>query len=625
MDRERVSTYLNHSQATDSWQVAYIRSPTWVDEGGAPYRPMGAMAVSSTHAQLGHSDLVHPLEMDIGLILEALESLTQTTGFRPTEIQVADPDLAERIRQPFAADTAVTCCDDLPLIGELVEAMTKRLTENEPFEPIIQVPGVEIEHIRRFADAALAFSDAVVWERLESVDIIEIEAPRPSPDVRFGCVLGAEGQYGLGFAAERRLLEFDETEPGRAFDALAGDCLWSVTFHEPWEIPIVEHDAWLDHDLAIDFGGRIPAAIRYGPKRRVRRASPRMLAFFEAMFHALAWATDDELDSGSWSTTVETSEGPLELSLSLPDLLAPPPAASGGDKTLHPLRDTLRIDGITKMLSEREFASAEEMQAFLDANVVGREVPPPRIDTPQDEARELALEAMGVPGRRGIAMARRALAIDPDCAYAHLALAERSRTYISAADRFKRAMKAATKTLGEEIFLQKEGRFWVIPETRPYLHASAGYADSLVELGHPEEALTQYTKILRLNEMDNLGVRGRIVPLLVELGRAEAAAEILARFPDDTLVPTLYNRALVAFWRDGDDDNARTHLTDAVRRNRYVPEILLDRLPLPDNLSMAPTVGSIDEAGTYLTYAAEAWETVPGAMTWLDEVCSARR
>ena len=64
--------------------------------------------------------------------------------------------------------------------------------------------------------------------------------------------------------------------------------------------------------------------MQYGPKRRVRRASPKMLAFFEGLFRALAETTEEQLDPGAWETVVETSQGRLALSLSLPVLLGEP-------------------------------------------------------------------------------------------------------------------------------------------------------------------------------------------------------------------------------------------------------------------------------------------------------------
>jgi tetratricopeptide (TPR) repeat protein len=586
----------------DTWQVAYIRSPTWVDEGGFPYRPWGALAVSEEHNLIGHSDLVHPGELKIDLMLAAMDSLADVTGTRPAVIEVQDFDLAAQLKTSLN-DTTITIerREDLPLIREPMEAMTRKLTEGEPFEAIVKIPGVEIEHVRGFADAAASFHRAQVWEQLESNDIIEVSEPRPEPNVRFACVLGGNGQFGLGFAAERRLLELDETNPDRAFEQLAHDSLWSVTFHEPWEVPIIEHDAWLDHDLATDADGRIPAAVLYGPNRRIRRASPRMLAFFEAVFRTLSETTEDELDSGKWTRVVETSLGPLDLALSLPDLVSSTQSTTNGFRAGGQRRQT-----------PPEYRSQEP--------------PSSPVDNPREEALELALASMDAPGRRGVAMARRALARDPDCAQAHLALARRARGHEVAADRYRTAMRAAAQNLDPNIFLENEGDFWSIPETRPYIQASAGFADRMAASGCLDEAATHYSKILRLNRDDNLGIRARIVPILASLGRDDAADEVLGRFPADDMDASFYNRALMTFRHEGDSGKARDELSAAIRRNPDVVETLLGRKELPEEtLSWSHSLSSEDEAALYVGYAEDAWESTPGALSWLAEVDEALR
>lgn len=68
-------------------------------------------------------------------------------------------------------------------------------------------------------------------------------------------------------------------------------------------------------------------------------------------------------------------------------------------------------------------------------------------------------------------------------------------------------------------------RFWGILETRPYMRALMGLAQTLVELGRVNEALAQFRELLRLNPNDNQGVR---YPLLSELVRAQREDEAVA-------------------------------------------------------------------------------------------------
>lgn len=307
----------------DTWQIAYVRFPGWVEDDDSFYRPVIALAVSAETGQIGSSDMVAPDDLGVELVQAAIDSLAATTGKRPAKIEVDDLDLAETLTKLTGCEgIAVACRGELLLLAEPMDEMSRELRAEEPLDAANAIPGVTIEHLRAFAEAADIFFQAEPWRQLESSDIIEVAAPRPAANVRFACVMNAHGQCGLGLAGERAMLETSESDGERAVARLADDAVWSVTFHKPWEVPVAEHDAWLDHGLATDLEGRIPAAVQYGPKRRVRRASPKMLAFFEGLFRALATATEDELDAGEWRCVATTSEGEIELVLSLPDVLA---------------------------------------------------------------------------------------------------------------------------------------------------------------------------------------------------------------------------------------------------------------------------------------------------------------
>ncbi len=609
----------------DTWQIAYVRFPGWVEEDDSFYRPMLALAVSTETGQIGSSDMVAPDDLGAELMQAAIDSLAETTGKRPVKIEVDDPELADVLAKLTAGEgVAVACREDLPLLAEPKEEMLRKLRPEEPFDAANSIPGVTIGHLRAFAEAADIFYQAEPWRHLESSDIIEVAAPRPAANVRFACILNALGECGLGLARERALLEASESDGEKALARLANDSLWSVTFHEPWEVPIAEHDAWLDHGFATDLEGRIPAAVQYGPKRRVRRASPKMLAFFEGLFRALAITTEDELDAGEWRCVVETSEGELELALSLPDVLAPPAPADGDVPLFNPLRQAVAMDGIRDLLAQQDFESQEEMQAFLDSEVVGMVPPDPKVEGPEDEARDLALDAMDTPGRRGIALARRALQLDPDSPIAHLALALRARDSETAVERYREAVAAAERALGPEIFEEEVGSFWLVSETRPYMEARKGLGDALWFDGQRREAVENYADLIRLNPNDNQGIRDRLAPALMLLGDDEAAEKLLEKFAEDIGATVLFNRTLVTFRRKGEGKVATKRLTEALESNRHVPELLLGRLELPDQLPDGYQLGSEEEAVYYFLEAEEAWQQTPGALAWLEDAVEAR-
>ena len=186
-------------------------------------------------------------------------------------------------------------------------------------------------------------------------------------------------------------------------------------------------------------------------------------------------------------------------------------------------------------------------------------------------------------------------------------------------------MRAAAKSLDPNVFLDNEGAFWSMTETRPYIQASAGFADKMVASDCLDEAATQYSKILRLDREDHLGIRAKIVPLLARLGRDDAAADILANFPEDDTPASLYNRALMTYRRNGDTGDARDGLVAAIHNNTHVTEMLLGRKELPEDPPPSSTMSGEEEAALYVAYAEDAWESTPGALSWLTEVEAALR
>jgi hypothetical protein len=79
----------------------------------------------------------------------------------------------------------------------------------------------------------------------------------------------------------------------------------------------------------------------------------------------------------------------------------------------------------------------------------------------------------------------------------------------------------------------------------------------------------------------------------------------------------LFNRVLVNFRRKGDGKAVKRVLAEAFEGNRHVPDLLLGRVELPDELSAGYQLGSVEEAVYYFLQAEEAWHQTPGAPQWL--------
>ena len=273
---------------------------------------------------------------------------------------------------------------------------------------------------------------------------------------------------------------------------------------------------------------------------------------------------------------------------------------------------------ISRLLSEREFESVDEMNAFLEEALGSGRVPDMAPRTPLEEAQDLMYEAWDARGRRRIRLARKALEVSPDCADAYVLLAEETaRSLEEARDLYVKGVEAGERALGTEAFEEGVGHFWGILETRPYMRARAGLAGCLWVLGEQEAAIEHYRDMLRLNPSDNQGLRYRLASCLLQLDRDEELEALLNQYEDDVMADWLYTWALLAFRRGGDSREARNRLQEAQKWNLHVPAFLLGRKRLPRTLPDTITFGGESEAISYAAEFGESWRRTEGALEWL--------
>ena len=189
--------------------------------------------------------------------------------------------------------------------------------------------------------------------------------------------------------------------------------------------------------------------------------------------------------------------------------------------------------------------------------------------------------AFDAPPAKQIGLAREALKISPDCADAYVLLAEHAHNANEAQELYRQGVAAGERALGKKGFAELAGHFWGHLETRPYMRARQGLAQSLWEAGRREEAAEHYREMLRLNPNDNQGVRYSLATLLLDLDRDEELRRLLNEYEDDALAEWAYTKALAAFRAEGDAVRTKRLLQRAVKVNKHVPDYLLGHKPLP--------------------------------------------
>ena len=280
---------------------------------------------------------------------------------------------------------------------------------------------------------------------------------------------------------------------------------------------------------------------------------------------------------------------------------------------------------VEEIAEEHGFESVDEMNAYLERMTsLGKTLDwVPR--TSLGRAEDLVYDAWESPNRRRrVKLAREALKISSDCADAYMVLAEdAARSDEEACELYRLGVEAGARALGTEIFSNLVGHFWGSLETRPYMRARAGLAQSLCQLGRHREAVEHYWAMLRLNPPDNQGIRYILAAcLLVDLDDTESLVKLLREYDGDITAVWYYTWALVTFMYQGDSPRARRRLRSALKQNPYVAPYLLLVRSLPKKLPDYIGIGDESEAVVYCDDFAPAWYKTQGAIAWLRLVLS---
>jgi len=584
---------------------------------------MVALCRSTAVHALGGGGVLPPDEPPAPAALEAIVELAKSReiGYRPQRIEVRDPALAEALGFALAsAGITVTVTQRLDALDEAIAEMTEHF-ERTSGAPRFFDPAVGVERLRVFAEAAVEFHRAALWNHLKGEDLVRVESPKPPMGLEWFSVLGsARNEYGLGFFASRRDFERFQTADTPKF-YLGETRRWIFTYDEVTDWSVADSELWEEHDLPVAGPHAYPSLACHVPEVGPMPAEAGELDFIVALLRSLATTTEDELDSVRWSKTVTTFEGEQTIELSLPGLLEEPSRTGRRGRAERPAIPDRRLmertmADIQQLIAEQKFESVEEANKFLAAQV--GKIPPHRAaQTPEERAQELVYRALEVEGRLRVKLAREALRLWPDCADAWVVRAEEMPDPGRQVEFYRQAVAAGERALGPKPFAEDVGHFWGILQTRPYMRARNGLAGALWATGQSDEAITHWQDLLRLNPGDNQGVRDILVPRLIELRRDEEAEAVLTGYPEDRSAMLSYSRALVEYRRSGDGDAAQATLEIAVRGNPHVIKYLTGGTAMPQFLPASYRLGSEDEAQLAAAALAPAWQASENAVEWL--------
>lgn len=283
------------------------------------------------------------------------------------------------------------------------------------------------------------------------------------------------------------------------------------------------------------------------------------------------------------------------------------------------------MSDLSRMLEDQNFASEEEMNAFLQqqfASGTPFSPPPRRPRSDLEKAQDLIYQAYEAGTKaQMVKLARQALDISLDCADAYVLLADlNAPTAAEALALYEAGVKAGERALGAD-FEELKGHFWGFLESRPYMRARLGLAMILWSLGRLEEAARHMDAMLELNPNDNQGVRQVYITLLLELNDTSRMEKLLKQYPDDWSASWQYGHALYEFRKKGVGDKADELLSDAISYNPHVPPYLLGKKRLPKHHTASYySPGDENEALDYVIDGIQPWSQTDGALEWLDQM-----
>jgi len=190
-------------------------------------------------------------------------------------------------------------------------------------EALINQPGMSIERIRAFAEAAAAFDSMEPWQLSEEEVLWKIEPACEEPGMKYCTVMGlAEEQYGLAFLPSEeahQAMYCEPPDPERLLSQLDTP-LWAVHLDEPEDLHSEDLALWDDdEEFPLSNSGFFPnpvgvsmepAAEGGESSMKLHRPTGSTLSFMEGLLRVFADATRKHFARGKIEATVPTFDGP---------------------------------------------------------------------------------------------------------------------------------------------------------------------------------------------------------------------------------------------------------------------------------------------------------------------------
>ncbi len=596
------------------WQGGWFEAPFWIQikdrEASKPWLPLWV----STRERFAKTGELHDSRGPDKEILTLFDESLAEVQRRPERIEVSDDGLLALLRERLGtSDIKISRRDKLEGVDHLLSGMAGHFGVPD-FPGALEVKGVTVDAMRRYAEAARTFYESAPWRHLSDRDLIEIRGGAP-PGMNYATVLGMGGATeGLGFFDDK--MEFWHIASGEEVMGRGSGRLWSLLYGSIARLPMSEGALWVDHELPAAGPKAYPLAMNVQSTNRVKRPSPRVLEFLTGLLAALAASGPKEIDEGRWTRVVETPDGAdRTYELALPFLLEPPTRKElARQKILSDPRAFERTNFLLhQKLEELPDSTPEELEEILKNELSGPidEISyAPRND--RERAQEACFAAFDAWGRRRIQLIERALALDPACVDALVLKAEHTPAPEEALKLYEKAVAAGDEFLDRKALQNSRGDLWAYYPTRPYLRALHGLGHALENVDEADKAIACFEQVLEHDERDRQSVRYCLLTSLLEARRFQDAEHHIKVYESSEESLWQYAKALAAFGRHGVGKRSRKALGRALEENPIAAAALLD-------LELPPDSKVIEDALHCSHELLGPWDLTPGAFDWLAE------
>ena len=609
----------------ETWLIGISHLHAWVKEkDGIPRRPFLILIASSDTGLLRGSNLVPEpptTEQVANVLISAMKHPPRGLGkaCRPRTIAVTDAALVEPLQallKDLGLEINVSVTEFSDEFYEVIRELENRLRGSQSEIPaMLDTPEVTPGLLRGVYEAAAEFYRAAPWVQLSNDQVLAIRRPGER-DYRYALVMGQGGvEYGLILYTDwsevkHQLMDGDDPMSGWP----AGG--WHSLFYDTADnLPFADLDAIEQHGFDIAAEDAYPVVVVIEEHDQVRRPTREEWEWYEAALRVIPVTVRDHLLSNSRgdyesvekNISVKTQHGMMNVDVKYPageQSLGDLPVEwlePGSESNDLPAFDLRSMEGMMSKFSDDLGAQVEHRDPALVRS---------------QEIMYRAWEETN-PAKR-IVLAHEALRLSKQCADAYVLLAEEEADTLNRAlELYRQGMEAGARALGAKYFKENSGYFWGLLETRPYMRAREGLAETLWRLKRYEEAVNHYRELLLLNPEDNQGNRYSLLNLLMQIERNKDALALLDQYRDEWSAVWLYSRALLEFQMHGPSPDPEKILQDALEENPYVPAYLTREKRVPSRHEDYYGWGDESEAVYYASEYLNYWRRIPGAIEWL--------